>query len=266
MWNSKHIKNSPCVHTLSGLEMKQKLGRQSNSRSNNLTKGFCTGTMMMMTMRRCSRWWQKAAILVGTGSREEVGIGWMWVTWPGSERAAADGAHSLLLLLLVLSRSRHWRSPPLKLVPGICTPYLSTHQQMPRLRPRDGLHCRTEEARRGLLHFSALNINLLHINHNMNRNRNIPVNGNGMVAVFGLCMSHLNFFLFIWHVAIFWECSGSSVLFHKCKRNILELQPNWILAIFCLKPEHCAHCDKDGRCSTKGERHFEALNTGSLWN
>lgn len=48
-------------------------------------------------------------------------------------------SHSLLLLLL--SRSLHWMLPPLKSVPGIWTPCLFTHQQMPRLRPLEGLHC-----------------------------------------------------------------------------------------------------------------------------
>lgn len=54
------------------------------------------------------------------------------VTWPKL-------SHSLLLPLL--SRSLHWMFPPLKSVPGIWTPCLSTHQQMPRLRPLEGLHC-----------------------------------------------------------------------------------------------------------------------------
>lgn len=54
---------------------------------------------------------------------------------------ALQAASSHSLLLLTASTSLHCSSPPAELLPGIFLPKRSTHQQVPRFRPRDGLHC-----------------------------------------------------------------------------------------------------------------------------
>lgn len=69
--------------------------------------------------------WREA--LAGVGAGGGMGRG----------RKDGEGTHHSTLLL---SKLWHWKSPSTYSMPGSFIPYLSTHQQMPRLRPREGLH------------------------------------------------------------------------------------------------------------------------------
>lgn len=71
--------------------------------------------------------WREALAGVGAGGRVGLGEG---------EKKEEGTHHSTLLL----SKVWHWKSPSTYSMLGSFIPYLSTHQQMPRLRPREGLH------------------------------------------------------------------------------------------------------------------------------